>query len=63
MKGVVKPQAMPTRRNPSVQRMIDGEGTSGPGLSVEDMAAKQPREIVGEQRTPEDARLDILKED
>ena len=26
MKGVVRPQAMPTRRNPSVQRKMEGEG-------------------------------------
>ena len=28
MKGVVRPQAMPTRRKPRVQRNIEGEGLS-----------------------------------
>ena len=29
MKGVVRPQAMPTRRKPSVQRKMEGEGGEG----------------------------------
>ena len=33
MKGVVRPQAMPTRRKPSVQRNMEGEGVLGVGFS------------------------------
>ena len=36
MKGVVRPQAMPTRRKPRIQRNIEGEGASGVGFSVEE---------------------------
>lgn len=63
MKGVVRPQAMPTRRNPSVQRIIDGEDTSGPGFSVDDMVASQQVETVGEQPMPGDTRLAILMDE
>ena len=34
MKGVVRPQAMPTRRKPRVQRKIEGEEAFGSELGV-----------------------------
>ena len=36
MKGVVRPQAMPTRRKPSIQRNTEGEGASVVGVSVDE---------------------------
>ena len=32
MKGVVRPQAMPTRRKPMVQRIMEGEGVVSVGI-------------------------------
>lgn len=37
MKGVVRPQARPTRRKPRVQFRIEGEEEDGGGVSVSDM--------------------------
>ena len=37
MKGVVRPQAMPTRRKPRIQFRIEGEGLGGGGVAVEDI--------------------------
>jgi len=39
MKGVVRPQAMPTRRKPRVQFRIEGEGGAAVSVSVSDMLA------------------------
>ncbi len=39
MKGVVRPQAMPTRRKPMVQFKIEGEGGAAVSVSVSDMLA------------------------
>ena len=36
MKGVVRPQAMPTRRKPSIQRIMEGEGASVVRVSVDE---------------------------
>jgi hypothetical protein len=37
MKGVVRPQAMPTRRKPRVQFRIEGEEGDAVSVSVSDM--------------------------
>ncbi len=39
MKGVVRPQAMPTRRKPRVHFRIEGEGGDAVSVSVSDMLA------------------------
>lgn len=53
MKGVVIPQAMPTRRKPRVQLRIDGEeGWEGDSGEEEDMVAWE--EVVGSCREIEE---------
>ena len=39
MNGVVRPHAMPTRRKPRVQRIMEGDGTSGVEVSGEEAIA------------------------
>lgn len=51
MKGVVRPQAIPTRRKPRVQRKMEGGGGSDEGSVVEPMAggvrAGEGRALLG----------------
>ena len=48
MKGVVRPQAMPTRRKPSVQRKTEGDGVAGSelGVGVEDESEAVAVEVI-----------------
>lgn len=54
MKGVVRPQARPTRRKPRVQFRIEGDGR---GVSVSDIVAVDGR---GGRNRGRDWRLEVL---
>ena len=45
MKGVVRPQAMPTRRKPRVHRKMEGEGEVGTSGSMVVMVGNDEREF------------------
>lgn len=47
MKGVVRPHAMPTRRKPRVQRIMEGEGSDGGGVAVGEGEGRAGERVVG----------------